>query len=145
MKKTDALVRLLQRDIEYRDVLEVACGTADFSVSAAPFAKSVSCMDLDADRLGPRVAQSGVCFRGMDARSMDYPDGAFDAVVLYNAFYHVQADWDEIEPECKRVLKRGGKLVLAATWKLDMGPMLDRFGDRAERRDGFLIVTLTNE
>ena len=31
MKKTDKLVRLLMADIENRNILEAACGTADFS------------------------------------------------------------------------------------------------------------------
>ena len=35
MKKTDALVNMLISDIESKEVLEVACGAADFSVSAA--------------------------------------------------------------------------------------------------------------
>lgn len=51
MKKTDALVKKLTSDIENKDVLEVACGTADFSVSAAQLANSVSCIDLDDSRL----------------------------------------------------------------------------------------------
>ena len=47
MKKTDKLVRLLMADIENRDILEAACGTADFSLSALPFAGIVSTWSLD--------------------------------------------------------------------------------------------------
>ena len=34
MKKTDTIVKVLKEDIEKKDVLEVACGAADFSMSA---------------------------------------------------------------------------------------------------------------
>ena len=47
MKKTDRLVNILASDIEHKDVLEVACGAADFSISAARIANRVSCIDLD--------------------------------------------------------------------------------------------------
>ena len=59
MKKTDALVQLLLPSIRDRAVLEVACGSADFSIAAAPFAGSVSCIDLEASRLNPQIRETG--------------------------------------------------------------------------------------
>lgn len=41
MKKTDKLVQLLNSHIEDKDILEVACGGAEFSISASTMAKSV--------------------------------------------------------------------------------------------------------
>ena len=50
MKKTDLLVSLLMQDIADQKILEVACGCAEFSVSAARYAHSVSCIDIDGSR-----------------------------------------------------------------------------------------------
>lgn len=140
MKKTDALVELLISDIENKDILEAACGSADFSVAAARFAKSVTCIDLDDSRLNDQIKQADVHFQVMDAAKMDLPDNAFDTVVLYNAFFHIQGLWDEIERECMRVVREDGVICIVGTWKLDTGLMAERFGDDAKWRNGFLIV-----
>lgn len=140
MKKTDCIVRLLKSDIENKDILEVACGTADFSISASAFANSVSCIDLDDSRLNPIIKQSDVRFQLMDACKMKYPDHAFDTIVIYNAYYHIQTQWKEIEKECKRVLRSNGCIYIIGTWKLDTSIMQDQYGDKAEWLGDFLIV-----
>lgn len=142
MKKTDALVNLFISNIKDKSVLEVACGTADFSLSAARFAKIVSCIDLDDSRLNQRVRQSNIHFQIMDASKMDYPDNAFDTIVLYNSFSHIQPQWNEIEHECKRAIKDDGVIYIVGTWKLDTNLMKEMFGDDAKWQSGFLIVKM---
>ena len=144
MKKTDTLVKMLEVDIKEKDILEVACGTADFSVSAIRNANSVSCIDLDDNRLNNLVEHEGITFQIMDAAKMSYPDNMFDTIMIYNSFFHIQTQWNEIEQECKRVLKNNGILYVVGTWKLDTNLMLDVFGDEAFWRDDFLIVRIKN-
>lgn len=139
MKNTDNLSKLLIGDIENKTVLEVACGAADFAASASAYADSVDCIDLDAGRLRSNLA-ANVHFQIMDAAKMEYGDNTFDTVVLYNAFYHVQPQWTEIERECKRVLKKAGAIYIVGTWKLDTQLMMDVFGDKAKWQGQFLIV-----
>lgn len=91
MKKTDKLVQLLNSHIEDKDILEVACGGAEFSISASTMAKSVSCIDLDDSRLNELINHTDIKFQIMDASKMDYPDDSFDTIVIYNAFYHIQS------------------------------------------------------
>lgn len=143
MKRTDALVHLLLPSIENKRILEVACGAADFSISAARFAKSVYCIDLDNSRFNGAIQQPNIQFQIMDASKMDYPDNSFDTVVLYNAFFHIQSHWDEIMRECKRVVKDEGSIYIVGTWKLDMNLIENTFGSAAKRQKGFLIATLT--
>ena len=140
MKKIDRIVQLLKSDIENKDILEVACGSADFSIAASVFANSVSCIDLDDSRLNPAIIQNNIRFQIMDASKMEYDDKAFDTIVIYNAYYHIQTQWKEIEKECKRVLKSHCCIYIIGTWKLDTGLMLDDFGDKAIWHDDFLIV-----
>lgn len=143
MKKTDALVRLLSTDIEHKDILEVACGTAEFSVSAARIARYVACIDLDDGRLNDLAKQSNIHFQTMDASKMTFPDNSFDTVFIYNALSHIQSQWNEIQRECKRVIKETGKIYIVGTWKLDTNLMIDIFGDQAIQHDGFLVVKMT--
>ena len=143
MKRTDALVQLLVEDIQNADLLEVACGAADFSLSASHYARSVSCIDLDASRLNPQLLRNaGVHFQIMDASEMHFADQSFDTVVLYNALFHVRPQWDRILSECRRVLKVDGSIYVIGTWKLDAGLMSELFADRAKWQDDFLIVKL---
>ena len=141
MKNTDTLVNLLLADIENKKVLEAACGAADFSISASAHSDSVYCIDLDDGRLKNKSMENPH-FQMMDASKMDFADGTFDTVVLYNAFFHIQSQWSEIERECKRVLKAEGVLYVIGTWGLDVNIITDVFGDKAKRRDQFLIVEI---
>ena len=143
MKKTDALVNLLASDIEHKNVLEVACGAAGFSASAARIADRVSCIDLDDSRVKNQVMRNNVCFQIMDASKMSYSDDEFDTIVMYNAFFHIHSQWDKIEKECRRVIKRTGVIFIIGTWSLDVSLMTDTFGDNAVWHDSFLIVKIT--
>ena len=140
MKKTDALVKLIESEITNKDILEVACGRAEFFASASRLAHFVHCIDLDSSRLGDLSSLKNVHFSNMDATKMDFPDCRFDTVVLYNAFFHVQIEWNRIEEECNRVLKSGGYLIIVGTWSLDTAPMKEVFGDQARMEKGFLMV-----
>lgn len=143
MKKTDTLVNMFASDIAHKDILEVACGAADFSVSAAHIANSVSCIDIDDSRLNNQVMQNNIRFQIMDASKMLYSENKFDTIVIYNSFFHIQSQWDIIEKECKRVIKGTGKIYIIGTWSLDTNLMIDTFGDNAIWHDGFLIVKMT--
>lgn len=141
MKTTDRLVRLLADDIDNKTVLEVACGAADFSISASACSNRMDCIDLDAHRLSAPLPEN-VHFQIMDASQMDFADNTFDTIILYNAFAHVQSQWSEIERECKRVLKADGVIDVVSTWKLDTYWMSKVFGDRANWQGPFLIAKI---
>ncbi len=141
MKNTDILANLLIADIENKTILEAACGAADFSISASVYSDSVYCIDLDDGRLNSKLA-ANLHFQIMDASKMDYADETFDTVILYNAFFHIQSQWIEIERECKRVLKAEGVIYVVGTWKLDVHAIMDVFGDKAKWRNQFLIVEI---
>ena len=145
MKKTDVLVNMLISDIENKDILEVACGAADFSVSAAQVANHVSCIDIDECRLNHLDKQKNVTFQIMDASQMSYQDNAFDTIVIYNAFFHIRNQWDEIKKECRRTLKSKGIIYIIGTWKLDTNLMARIFGDQAFWKDDYLLVKIEKE
>lgn len=44
--------------------------------------------------------------------------------------------------ECKRVIKKHGKIYIVGTWNLDINLMMDVFGDNARWYDEFLIVVI---
>ena len=144
MKIVDKAVEIFQSNIVGKDILEVACGRADFSISASKYAKSVTCIDLDESGIKGKALPDNVRFDIMDAAKMRYQGESFDNVFLYNAFFHVQTQWVDIEKECHRVLRPGGKIFIIGTWKLDINLMADTFGSAAKREDEFLVVKIEN-
>ncbi|MBR7184971.1 MAG: class I SAM-dependent methyltransferase [Clostridia bacterium] len=109
-----------------RDVLEAACGSAEFSLAAAELADSVTCIDLDDSRLSPAVYDcENLRFRQMDAAAMRFADESFDTAVLYNAAFHLGDKLDAAVAECLRVLRPGGLLCVISTWSLDRPVLTD--------------------
>jgi len=141
MKKTDNIVQLLSSDIIGKSVLEVACGCAGLSISAARFAHSVSCIDIDDGRLSDALPQN-VYFEIMDATQMSYSNSSFDTVILYNAFSHIYSQWDAIKEECLRVVKSSGTVYIISTWKLDISLMTEIFGNKIVWMKDFCVVKL---
>lgn len=115
-----ALREIVRRDAA-QEILDIACGTGDFSIAIARAMASgsrVTGIDisegmlsvmrgkLDAEGLGDRVA----CLQG-DCESMPFPGASFDrATVAFGVrnFEHREKCLQEI----LRVLKPGGKLVI---------------------------------
>lgn len=120
--------RLLSSHLTGRDVLEIACGTADFSLAAAETAHSVTAIDLDDCRLSSAARSGGsVCFQRMDAAALSFPDGSFDTAMLYNALGHLTAILPEVLSEALRVLRPGGTLLVCSSFSLDKTAMEEHF------------------
>ena len=120
--------RLLSSPLTGRDVLEIACGTADFSLAAAETAHSVTAIDLDDCRLSSAARSGGsVCFQRMDAAALSFPDGSFDTAMLYNALGHLTAILPEVLSEALRVLRPGGTLLVCSSFSLDKTAMEEHF------------------
>ena len=49
------MVYKLHNELYCKDILEVACGCAEFSINFSKLAKSVHCIDLDDKHLPPDV------------------------------------------------------------------------------------------
>lgn len=126
MTRAASAVELIAPAIEGRDVLEVACGTAEFSLAAAELAASVTCIDRDDSRLLPAVDEGeNLHFHRMDAAAMGLGGERFDTVVLYNAAFHLADDLPAVLDECLRVLRPGGLLCAISAWSLDRPVLTD--------------------
>ncbi|MBI5485922.1 MAG: class I SAM-dependent methyltransferase [Deltaproteobacteria bacterium] len=102
------------------DVLEAACGGGQGLGYLLGLAKSVTAGDYDARVL--RVARGHYGTRvplvRFDAQELPFGPGSFDAVILFEALYYVPSA-DRFVAECRRVLRPGGK-VLVATANRDL-------------------------
>ena len=113
----DDIKRWLQNQFTPTDaVLELGCGTGTFSEAVAPLVKDLIATDMSEPMLDKARAKLGehrnVRFEKQDAYETGFDESEFDAVLMVNLL-HVVHDPAAILLECRRVVRDGGKIVLA--------------------------------
>ena len=118
-------------------VLEIGTGKGRFLVRLARHVKTVTTVDVSAEeqrcaRLNARYAgvERKVRFVLRDAGRLPWPAETFDAAVSMNAMHHI-AHFKQVLAEMLRVLKPGGKVVLA-----DFSPRGFQILSREHREEG---------
>lgn len=118
-------------------VLEIGTGKGRFLVELAKHVSRITTVDISPEeqqcaRLNARYAgvESRIEFVVQDATHLPWPDRTFEAAVTMNAMHHIQ-DLDRVLLELLRVVKPGGKLVLA-----DFAPRGFQRIERAHRAEG---------
>lgn len=120
MSRVEGAIKAISNDICKKDVLEVACGCAEFSICASKIARVVQCIDLDSARLRQEIFEHyNIIFNVMDATAMHYADKTFDTIVMYNAIGHLSQIMASVIGECQRVLKTDGAIIIVSSFKLD--------------------------
>lgn len=118
-------------------LLEIGTGKGRFLAALLKKVRRVTTVDLDPAE--QRFARLNVAFEGLsrkarfihaDAAHLPFDARRFDAVVSLNALHHLE-NWNAVLAEALRVLKPGGKLVLA-----DFSRDGFRIFDRLHRMEG---------
>lgn len=127
LTREEQAAKMIEEHLRDKNVLEIACGRGLFSLAASETAKNVVCIDLDAFRLDDSVRACGsVKFKQMDATALQYDDGTFDTVVMYNAAAHLESVFPAVLRESLRVLKPGGHVFLLSSFSMDKGMIQER-------------------
>ncbi|MPZ73415.1 MAG: methyltransferase domain-containing protein [Nitriliruptorales bacterium] len=103
----------------FEKVVEVGCGTGFFllNLAQAGFVGELHCTDI-ASKMVARCVENGrtlgIDVHGSvaDAERLPYPDATFDLLVGHAVLHHLP-DLDAALSEFRRVLKPGGRLVIA--------------------------------
>jgi ubiquinone/menaquinone biosynthesis C-methylase UbiE len=118
-------------------VLDIGTGKGRFLIPLARHVANVTTVDLSAEE--QRQARLEAAYQGVadrilfviqDARFLPWRAASFDAVVSWNVLHHV-ADPDRVFDEMLRMVKPGGKLVLA-----DFSPTGFRLMDAIHAAEG---------
>jgi SAM-dependent methyltransferase len=112
-----------------KDVLELGCGAAQWSIALAKRGARPVGLDLSPRQLEHArgaMAEAGVEFPLVEASAEDVPldDASFDVVFCDHGAFNF-ADPLRLVPECARLLRPGGMLAFSM-----VTPILDIFWDR---------------
>ena len=106
-----------------KDVLEVACGSGIGLGYLAQVANKVVGGDIDEKNvtLAQRIHKykQNVSVKLLDAHDLPFDSESFDVILLYEAIYYLKSP-DKFISEAKRVLKKGGHLIICTVnkdWK----------------------------
>jgi len=108
--EVDTWVRSL-RAVRGGRLLDVGCGSGEWLAAMREFGWSVEGIDFDAEAVRAAARRGLNAFCG-DLEQRRFPDAHFDAVTLNHVLEHVP-DPTRTLAECHRILKPGGKLVIA--------------------------------
>lgn len=105
------LERVLDRPEKSTILLDIGCGPGHLSAAAAKRGAKPTGCDLSNGMIAiARNNYPSLNFDQADAERLQYPDGAFDAVVMNFLLLHVP-DQQQVLKEAARVLKPGGRLA----------------------------------
>ena len=102
--------RLLDREFV---VLELACGSGQFSYRLAPYVGSWIATDLSASMIAEAKSRNsvrGLSFRQMDAMDLGFEDESFDVVLIGNALHIISNPVLALD-EARRVLRSDGVMI----------------------------------
>jgi ubiquinone/menaquinone biosynthesis C-methylase UbiE len=101
---------------QYNSVLDVGCGTGNFSIKLAMHNCKVTGIDLSREMLAAARRKAGyekpdILFKQMDVYNLEFPDRHFDDVFSVAAFEFI-TEPQRAYREMYRVLKPGGRLLI---------------------------------
>ena len=101
----------------FDSVLEIGCGNGNGTKLIKKCFDPIHITAIDFDEKMIQIAKRTVrdettTFQVMDASKLDFPNDTFDAIFDFGIIHHIP-NWKDCIGELRRVLKNGGKLVLA--------------------------------
>lgn len=99
------------------DALELGCGTGLYTEALQKIAKNVVATDFSEDMIVFAQQKRGnfnnVKFQKGDALNLEFDDESFDTVFMANLI-HVIGNAERVVQESKRVMKKGGRLIITS-------------------------------
>ena len=101
-----------------KEIVEVACGTGPGLGYLDGIARSLEAGDYSEQILSVAKRHYGdrIQLRRFDAQDMPYEDKSKDVIILFEAIYYIP-DVEKFVKECARVLRAGGKVLIATANK----------------------------
>ncbi len=97
-------------------ILDVGCGTGNFSIKLAELGCSVTGIDISEEMIDKAVRKTSerqldITYKKMDIYNLQFPDGEFDAVFSMAAFEFIHEPLKALD-EMFRVTRKGGSIMV---------------------------------
>lgn len=125
-----------------KDVLELACGAGQGLGHLSKLSHTLRAGDISSVLVEQALSHYGqrIDIKVMDAMALPFEDSSLDVVILFEAIYYLSSA-GEFAEECRRVLRPGGRVLIATANKdlYDFNPSLfsQRYYGVAELGDLF--------
>jgi cyclopropane fatty-acyl-phospholipid synthase-like methyltransferase len=100
-------------------VLDLGCGWGTFCFYLAPLCKNITGLDFSkksielCQEFSKKYNYPNIDFVCMDAQNIGLKSGSYDVIISADLFEHLYPKtFEKVLDECRRLLKRGGKLVI---------------------------------
>ena len=110
-------------------VLDLGCGWGTFCFALAPLCKEIIGVDFSrksidlCNRLLAKSKYNNIKFICADAQNTPLASNSFDVIICADLFEHLYPeDFKRVLDECRRLLKKGGKIVI---WTPHRGHILE--------------------
>jgi ubiquinone/menaquinone biosynthesis C-methylase UbiE len=124
------IIDKLSTERDLGNAVEFGCGRGYYTGVIAKNAKRVVATDISDEMLEMARHQfkgiQNITFQKANCKSTDFPAEAFDTAVMINLIHVIEDPLDSLL-ECHRILKTGGKLVIASYTAYSMS-LLPRIG-----------------
>ena len=110
-----------------KKVLEIGCGTGEFTKRIASSGADITAIDISPDLLEltrRSITNVNVSFQIQNVEKLDFEDGSFDAVIGSSILHHLNLNL--ALKEVYRVLRRGGRVVFTEPNMLNPQIWLER-------------------
>jgi ubiquinone/menaquinone biosynthesis C-methylase UbiE len=108
---------VLSKQIDLGNTLELGCGSGTYSEILAREARHLTATDYSDEMVAFSKQRfeslENVTVEKANCFSMSYPEFSFDTVVMANLL-HVVPEPEKAIHECKKVLKRNGRLIIVS-------------------------------
>jgi ubiquinone/menaquinone biosynthesis C-methylase UbiE len=100
-----------------KDILDLGCGTGEYSLALSRFAKRVIGIDFLISNIEKAVESQkltkgrNVQFKRMNAENLFFPNSSFDVILLNEVYEHLNQP-EKVLHEISRVLRKSGVLIL---------------------------------
>lgn len=105
----------LLKEVNLGNALELGCGTGLYTVTLQKNSKNVVATDFSKEMIAFAQKKRGnlknVKFQQADALSLEFDAESFDTIFMANLI-HIIGNAEKVIQESKRVLKKGGKLII---------------------------------
>jgi SAM-dependent methyltransferase len=133
--KKEKLAKILLKNIPSGSkVLEAGCGLGRWVVFLNGNDYDAIGVDFEKSAIEKIIKiYSGMDFRAMDVKNLDFPSSVFDAYVSFGVMEHSEEGPERILSEARRVLKDNGTMILTVPF----ANLLSRILHRNENEDGY--------